>query len=115
MPRPKHPTLAPWYRVYLASRWWKDLRARLLQERGKKCADCGKYRKLTLHHITYARVLQERDEDLRFLCNKCHRYAHRYHDVPYIGRCYIGNKAAVLRDREGSMNEDSVVYPRRRG
>ena len=115
MPRPRHPTLASWYQEHLASPDWIILRARLLRERGNKCQDCGKIRPLTLHHITYARVTRERDEDLRFLCNKCHRTAHRWHDIPYLFLCYREDFNRDVRDiLIRAADEPEFEYPRRR-
>ena len=80
-----------WYEAYLGSRVWYYRRQRLIRERGRRCEECHREpyvltRKaaglparssLILHHLTYERVGNESDEDLRLLCKECHHEAHR--------------------------------------
>lgn len=112
--RPKHPRVAEWYKVYLSSEEWILKRELILAERGHVCQDCAaKGPRLTLHHITYARVQKERGEDLRILCSRCHQKAHRKHDVPYLfliyRENYPGDVAPILR---GARKDDNFPYPR---
>lgn len=75
------------YTEYLDSQDWKIRRHRLLKEAGRQCERCGHdglpgmrhldYRSLEVHHLTYERLGDERDEDLEVLCRECHRVADR--------------------------------------
>jgi len=114
--RPVHPPMAPWYVTYLASCDWREKRERIfLQQgdsRGPFCQDCKRVRKgLILHHVTYARVLQERDEDFRILCPWCHKRAHRTHDIPYLWAIYQERDEEVFEQAEG---EKDFQYPKLR-
>src|ERR1035438_528885 len=74
-----------WYEAYLGSKAWYDRRHRLIRERGRRCEECHREHRepdvltsraaglparssLILHHLTYERVGNESDEDLRLLC-----------------------------------------------
>lgn len=69
------------YRSVVASRRWRDLRARLMRERGLKCERCQKtwgiprLAALQLHHRTYERLGAEWDTDVQLLCGFCHEEA----------------------------------------
>jgi 5-methylcytosine-specific restriction endonuclease McrA len=73
----------------LHSQRWRELRARLIVERGG-CERCG-YPPgqgdvaLTLHHLTYRRFGAERDEDLEVLCVPCHEARYREDNPHLIG------------------------------
>jgi hypothetical protein len=55
---------------------WNDRRARV-QERDHLCAACGSGRHLQAHHITpLARGGSNRIENLKLLCQSCHKTAH---------------------------------------
>lgn len=61
------------YTDRISSPEWFQLCSRLKRERGHKCDRCGKhYPFLEVHHLTYARLGQERDDDLEVLCHDCH-------------------------------------------
>lgn len=116
MPRPRHPKMAQWYQDYLDSPKWSTLRNKIFLARGHQCQDCLSRRKrgLTLHHVTYARVGgRELPEDLRILCNKCHRTAHRWHDIPYLFTCYREwDEAQVILAT--ATNDQPFPYPKKR-
>ncbi len=62
------------YRSAICSKHWRELRARVLSERGAACEGCGESGcRLELHHETYARLGRELDSDVRLLCVDCHR------------------------------------------
>jgi 5-methylcytosine-specific restriction endonuclease McrA len=72
------------YRAVLVSARWRRLRLRLLRLRGIRCQHCGStwapgYKhSLQLHHRTYERLGDERDEDdVELLCAGCHEDADR--------------------------------------
>jgi 5-methylcytosine-specific restriction endonuclease McrA len=63
----------PEYVRYLWSAAWQRKRQETLERAGYKCERCGKaYKKLAVHHKTYANVRNERPEDLEVLCFACH-------------------------------------------
>jgi 5-methylcytosine-specific restriction endonuclease McrA len=63
--------------VYLTSDHWRTPAAEARKRAGNKCADCGKQRKLDVHHVTYDRLGNERPEDLVALCRACHNARHK--------------------------------------
>lgn len=65
------------YRKYLLSPKWKKKKLALFKRRGYKCERCGDTKKLHVHHLTYKNIYKERQKDLKILCAKCHRRAHR--------------------------------------
>lgn len=64
------------YDKYLASKHWQEKKARYQKIYVKNCVVCGKDDRLHLHHMTYARIGNERLDDLCYLCDKCHSYVH---------------------------------------
>lgn len=69
------PTPEDRYTAYINSPQWKRRCARAIARAGDRCQRCGftKYsRRLEVHHLTYARLGHERDEDLIVVCHECH-------------------------------------------
>ena len=64
------------YAAYLYSPEWQRKRTRILQQRGAKCEVCGIKHRLQVHHLTYARIFNELDTDLKVLCWACHEREH---------------------------------------
>lgn len=70
------------YNKHIASRYWKDLCARLTHNRGPRCERCSATQLLEdlhLHHKTYLRFGKELDDDVQLVCSDCHMRIH--------GRC----------------------------
>ena len=66
-----------WYNLYLNSRKWQKIRARIIQRRLFRCEQCGSRKQLEVHHLTYKRVGgNEKDDDLEVLCRSCHKIEH---------------------------------------
>ncbi len=65
------------YRAYLGSKKWKRKRRRYFSRHHRACAACGSEVAVTLHHMTYERFGDERDEDLLPLCRMHHDLLHR--------------------------------------
>lgn len=65
------------YAEYLTTQTWKYRALRAKERAGWHCELCRGDGPLEVHHWTYARVGQERDEDLIVLCEDCHAYEHR--------------------------------------
>lgn len=75
-----------WYLAYLRSHHWRRRRKRALQSVTWRCQECGyadphrdeqRGTRLDVHHVSYAHVGAERDNELRVLCHQCHKKAHR--------------------------------------
>ena len=64
------------YKRYLQSDEWKEKREKIMVFWDFKCALCFSPRGLQVHHRTYARVGNERLQDLILLCNRCHGKFH---------------------------------------
>lgn len=65
------------YEEYLKSKHWCRTRQQMLRAYGHKCAKCGSWVCIKIHHLSYKRLGQEKFEDLLPLCSKCHRRHHR--------------------------------------
>lgn len=64
------------YQHYLTTVHWEKTRARKVAQVNYKCEKCSRTSGLEVHHLTYARLGEERLEDLQVLCPVCHRKAH---------------------------------------
>lgn len=65
------------YQGYLKTDHWRQRRELALERAERRCQECGKGGPLEVHHLTYARLFQERDEDLLVLCRDCPRQTAR--------------------------------------
>lgn len=65
------------YDTYLQSKRWQEKRKMALARANHKCAACGATKRLDVHHLTYERLGNERQEDLMVLCRPCHESTHR--------------------------------------
>ncbi len=63
---------SPFYRIYIHSPAWQVRRERAIQRAGGRCQVCGARKRLQVHHVSYANLGHERDEDLTVLCWACH-------------------------------------------
>lgn len=81
--------LSPEYTAYINSPQWRARRLRALERAGHRCQyevddpaghnhipRCQRTRYLTVHHTTYERLGNERDEDLEVLCWAHHMIEH---------------------------------------
>ncbi|MGE4163887.1 MAG: HNH endonuclease [Vicinamibacterales bacterium] len=71
------------YLRYLQSPAWQATRRAAIQRSNAQCQDCGAFRHLEVHHLTYARLGAEHASDLRVLCRSCHRRAHARHQASF--------------------------------
>jgi hypothetical protein len=55
---------------------WADFREHALARLGRFCSRCGATKRLQVHHVTYARWMREKLEDVVVLCFDCHRDHH---------------------------------------
>lgn len=66
-----------WYRnVYLRSKHWMGLKAKVRIRDQHVCAGCGTNRNLHVHHIIYSKFYNENPDELLTLCERCHQLAH---------------------------------------
>ena len=68
------------YREYVFSKEFARRKRERIKAADSCCERCGNVQSaqyLTLHHLTYERLGNERDEDLQLLCRDCHREADR--------------------------------------
>jgi hypothetical protein len=64
------------YSDYLASHHWQEVRARIRLRAAGSCEVCSCSAALQVHHLTYATLGQEGDNDLLAVCETCHEVAH---------------------------------------
>jgi 5-methylcytosine-specific restriction endonuclease McrA len=64
------------YDSYLHSQLWRARRWQWIAQARGRCQHCGHRGDLTVHHLTYARLGRERDEDVQVLCWPCHHARH---------------------------------------
>lgn len=64
------------YKGYLRSRYWRDVRLRVLERDDHKCCRCGSGVELTVHHDRYDYIGRERLEFLKTFCHSCHSAIH---------------------------------------
>ncbi len=64
------------YSDYLNTEEWKSTRDKKLQSVKCRCEMCGSTGPLQVHHLNYCRLGQEKLNDLRVLCSKCHALSH---------------------------------------
>jgi hypothetical protein len=62
------------YQAYLASRQWALKREAVRDRSNGQCERCWINPMMAVHHLTYARVGDERLEDLLAICDPCHEY-----------------------------------------
>lgn len=72
------------YQSYLRSLRWKARRLGAIALARAHCADCGAAADLHVHHLTYDRIGNERDEDLVVLCSACHEVRHQLRPHPGV-------------------------------
>jgi 5-methylcytosine-specific restriction endonuclease McrA len=64
------------YAAYRRSAAWQCKRVRVIRRCGGICERCGLWPATVVHHLTYERIGEERDEDLQGVCIKCHAQLH---------------------------------------
>ncbi len=62
------------YTTYLKSSKWQQRRLAKLEQANYQCGrkDCHERDRLSVHHLTYERLGNERSDDLIVLCQSCH-------------------------------------------
>ena len=65
---------------YLQTKHWEQLRRKIMSDRCMECERCHKpltNATAVIHHNTYKRFGNEKDEDLNLLCDRCHSIIHK--------------------------------------
>lgn len=68
--------------VLTPSEAWQRKCQRAYQRYGRTCQACRVRAAVQVHHMTYKRLGREKLEDLRVLCDTCHRCMHRIKGDP---------------------------------
>jgi hypothetical protein len=66
------------YTAYMKSKEWAIRRYSYFDTHNKQCRACDSVKLIQLHHKTYVRLGDERDQDLVPLCKKCHTALHTF-------------------------------------
>ena len=91
------------YQEYLASEDWRSKRREKLYRKGgakKRCSICASEGPLDVHHLNYRGLTDVRQSDLRLLCRRCHRLAHRLHrsgKISFRSDCHM-HRFAVIKN-----------------
>lgn len=85
------------YKDYLRSDHWKKRRQRFIKNTHKRCFICrAKNVVFHVHHKRYTNLGNEKHNDLRLLCEKCHNTVHKHHLEEYLVNGTV--KRRILRD-----------------
>jgi len=98
------------YLEYLASEHWRQRRAHSFALAMGICAGCGRKAE-HIHHRTYDRLGDERDDDLVAVCHDCHRDIH-LHYVEHADKGLPWATDHLLRQRRALWNLPPIVFPR---
>jgi hypothetical protein len=71
----------PLYNDYIHSPDWEDRKRRYWDTHQKRCVICLTYKNIDLHHLSYADLGNERDEDLVAVCRTHHDQFHQRYGV----------------------------------
>jgi hypothetical protein len=74
--------------LYLRSKWWRRIRAVVMERDGWECVVCKSIYELHVHHVRYPPFGQEQLSDLVTMCRPCHQKTTVY--------CNLGKSKVVL-------------------
>jgi hypothetical protein len=100
---------------YLKSEHWKK-KSREIRDRDKICRVCEKNSVDDVHHLSYDRLYDEREEDLVGVCRKCHN---KIHSSRFLAKCsdlkslkqrleYSKKKFAIDKELIGRLNRSTI-------
>lgn len=92
------------HRHYISSDAWKKRRRKLIRQKGKKCAACGR-KGWHVHHTTYERLFKEAKDDLVLLCGRCHKLFHDTYGVSKDMRAQTSEFIAEMTKHRASLKE----------
>lgn len=85
------------YDAYISSPAWRGRRERFFFEHRRICQSCRtRTGTLELHHISYAHIGDERDDELAALCDHCHEKVHNS-ERDLLASKRVGNRAEAIR------------------
>ena len=61
------------YQQYLKTAHWQSVRAIKIYSVGSCCENCHSEKLLQVHHLNYDNLYHEKNEDLKVLCEFCHK------------------------------------------
>jgi 5-methylcytosine-specific restriction endonuclease McrA len=64
------------YDYYMQSKEWFIKKKDIYNRADGKCERCGSTFRPQVHHLSYANLGNEKDNDLVLLCSKCHIVTH---------------------------------------
>lgn len=80
------PRMTRRYQSYLNGPEWAVKRRQRMSMDDFKCVACKSTKRISVHHLTYARIFSEEMSDLITLCGKCHKRAELLIRYQYIER-----------------------------
>ena len=83
------------YKDYVDSKEWENKSSSYLNEH-KVCELCRKHKSVEAHHTSYKRFMNESEEDLMALCERCHKGIHNF--PPKIANEIQKKKAVKIMD-----------------
>lgn len=93
----------PKYQAYIQSPEWERVRKRILKRARGKCEKCQKRPPIQVHHLTYDRLGNERDEDLLAVCGPCHQSCHPDKKFWEPLPCFIGSRECSMCPSETAL------------
>ena len=90
------------YQKYLQSDRWEYVRRCALNRSKYDCKKCGHRDALDVHHLSYERLGNERDEDLIVLCRRCHK------DLHYFGQHKMELQEPVTEEEYVAVRDEYV-------
>lgn len=97
-----HGSLRIAYDAYIQSKAWGRRISYFYARYGRVCVACGSIEHITVHHMTYAHMGKEPDEDLVALCKPCHN---EYHDINGTQSNMVRRtKSFILRKQLAAMD-----------
>jgi len=74
-------SIRKWYKIYVKTKYWKELRKRVLLRDGFACVQCKSQALLHVDHLHYDSIGKEELSDLQTLCYRCHALKTRSYDL----------------------------------
>lgn len=94
--------------LYYCSREWAELREAVRERAGNRCERCKTGPMDNCHHLTYARLYNERLEDLQAICEPCHQFTHGKSDVDPAAKSEPGTPWEQYLNRCKQLGETPV-------
>jgi len=91
-------SIRKWYKIYVKTKYWKELRKRVLLRDGFACVQCKSQASLHVDHMTYVNLGKEELSELQTLCFMCHRAKTKKYDLG------AWNKKKIIHvDKDGQL------------